>query len=451
MKQSKLSKLENKYYYGISRYFWHTIIAFSLLLIIGGITVYLWSMVPPSKKTVVKGPKPIKQAYPEMKKVNLQDILNQLNIKNEKIKNTNYKQTIEDPEEYLDTQIYDEVNSVALERFNKQIEETKKLIPDSIFPFFWKDQYEYYFESKRNEKMYKKTHNPLLRKRKITKKGFRLHFIDKTNKLKITDYNDKADILESANLLMKFLDVSNRVSFMNNVSFYIPVKQMGTQAIQRKFSAMGKVINKIDPDSQLKTYNILWNFITKNPNDGTKLVNYEGDIISKFQPINRLNIIKKIQHQYRKRYNNKLETLIEATNQFLPYLNEIEADKQIEALTIYYDLYYKNNKERSKQIQLINEQYNKALANLENQYQIELNKSEMEYQLKKSTKNKFRSYSYEGIAAGFASILIITLILLILSMIRNVNQLSEAIYENTKLFQEQILKTINNKEQIKKE
>jgi hypothetical protein len=368
MKQSKLSILENKYYYGASRYFWHIIIALSLFSIIGGVAVYLWSVIPPSKDEVTKGVAPQKQKYPEMKKVSFQDIINSLPKKKSDIKETSIEnEQIEDPEEYLDTEVYNKVDTVALSRFNKQIKQTKKLIPDTVFSTFWQDQYKYYFDSKRNEKMFKKTHNPLLRKRKIFKKGFKLRFVEITDRNGLTDYNDKADLLESTNLLMQYLDMSNRISFINNVSYYIPIKQMGSNAINQKFEAIGSVLSKISPDLQLKIYNILWNFIRKNPNDGVNLVKYEADIIGNFALQNRLQFIKKIQKQYKYKYNNKLDALIEATNQFLPYVKQIENDKQSLALEIFYRLYYENNKERSKEIQTIENQYKMELASWEAQ------------------------------------------------------------------------------------
>jgi hypothetical protein len=452
MKQSKLSILENKYYYGASRYFWHIIIALSLFSIIGGVAVYLWSVIPPSKDEVTKGVAPQKQKYPEMKKVSLQDIINSLPKKKSDIKETSIEnEQIEDPEEYLDTEVYNKVDTVALSRFNKQIKQTKKLIPDTVFSTFWQDQYKYYFDSKRNEKMFKKTHNPLLRKRKIFKKGFKLRFVEITDRNGLTDYNDKADLLESTNLLMQYLDMSNRISFINNVSYYIPIKQMGSNAINQKFEAIGSVLSKISPDLQLKIYNILWNFIRKNPNDGVNLVKYEADIIGNFALQNRLQFIKKIQKQYKYKYNNKLDALIEATNQFLPYVKQIENDKQSLALEIFYRLYYENNKERSKEIQTIENQYKMELASWEAQYQAALTKANIKYQLEKSKKSTFREMSYESMAGGFAAVLLISLILLILSMIRNVNRLAEAMFENTKVFQNQITKIIKEQETEKDE
>jgi uncharacterized membrane protein YqjE len=80
-----------------------------------------------------------------------------------------------------------------------------------------------------------------------------------------------------------------------------------------------------------------------------------------------------------------------------------------------------------------------------------LTKANIKYQLEKSKKSTFREMSYESMAGGFAAVLLISLILLILSMIRNVNRLAEAMFENTKVFQNQITKIIKEQETEKDE
>jgi len=126
MKHSKLSRLENKYYYNVSRYFWHIIIALSLLAIAGGVLTYFWSLVPPSKPTVVKAPAPQKQAYPALKKVALQDILDKL-PKQKKNKpappepKPEEKETQEDTGLFEEEQVVTQIDSAALKHFNTAI------------------------------------------------------------------------------------------------------------------------------------------------------------------------------------------------------------------------------------------------------------------------------------------------------------------------------------------
>ena len=56
--------------------------------------------------------------------------------------------------------------------------------------------------------------------------------------------------------------------------------------------------------------------------------------------------------------------------------------------------------------------------------------AEANHLIKKEKKSFWRSKSIQGIGVALGTILIITVILLLLSMIRNVNKLAEAMLEN---------------------
>lgn len=47
MKQKYFSKLENKYYYGISRTFWHFFTAIAVVCFVVGVVMIGWSYIPP--------------------------------------------------------------------------------------------------------------------------------------------------------------------------------------------------------------------------------------------------------------------------------------------------------------------------------------------------------------------------------------------------------------------
>ena len=63
MKQKYFSKLENKYYYGISRTFWHFFTAIAVVCFVVGVVMIGWSYIPPSKDKVEKAPLPQKETY----------------------------------------------------------------------------------------------------------------------------------------------------------------------------------------------------------------------------------------------------------------------------------------------------------------------------------------------------------------------------------------------------
>jgi len=443
MKQSKLSILENKYYYAISRYFWHIVIALSIMSIAASIAVYLYSLIPATEEEVVKPPKPKKQIYPKMKDVNLQDILDVLPKKKTIIINTD-KPTIEIIEETNYEEEVVGIDSLALAKLNQEIGNTKDLLPESIYPSVWHAKYRYYFSSSRNERMYRKTKNPELRLKELISSGFKQRFIRYTNNEGLTDYNDKTDLLKATNTILENLNQKNRKEFLSDYVLRLPIKKVGSNILKNRLKTIAPILSQVDSTKQLSLYRTLWRFVKNNPNDGLNLVNYEYSILNKVAKQSKIKFIKTIQEQYSLKYNNKLDALKETTNNFLPYLDKIDYELQAEALTIFYRLYTKNNKDRSKTIQQIENQYTNSVEQWESNYQQALNRANINYNRKVSKKNELKEWSYKGILSGFGSVLFISLILLILSMIRNVNRLSEAMYNNTKTFQDEIRNIIDN-------
>ncbi len=448
MKQSFLSALENKYYYGVSRYFWHIVIILGILGMGAGILVYFWTLVPPSKHKVVKQSPPPKPAYPQLKEVTLKDILKLLP-----------KKTVETPqpeeentEEPFDTGNYQEeqevvkIDSAALAAFNRALGQTKTLIPYEKNKDFWEDLYKKEFNSERDKRMYRKTHNPKLFHSVLVRQGFKTQYVKFTDRQKLKSYYDKADLLSAYNQLLGRLDSVNRKSFILKAGLQLPVNSLGSHEIERRLKAIGSLIEKIPADEQLKTFDLLWKFIRNNPNDGIPLIDYLSQDIDKIPYPKRTAFIKNVLREYISFYNNNLYGLKEATNHFYKQIPNIEVDMLPTALKIYYKLYRKNNKERTREISKINRDYNQTLANIENQYQQALAQAKADYMRANHTKKTWREWSYKGIFAGFLSLLIFSLVLLILSMIRNVNRLTEAMYEQNHNIQTQ-LKTVLDKQE----
>jgi len=457
MKSSKLSKLENKYYYNISRYFWHFIIALSLLAVATGVTTYFWSLVPPSKEKVVKAPTPAKPAYPSMKNVDLQDVLKRLpKAPSKKTKTTNTQPLTEEPGdsemvEFEDNQpVENQIDSAALRNFNIAIGDSKSLISIEKFPDFWNNKYQYYFASKRDEKMFRKTHNPALRKRSLIRSGFRKRFINFTHKNNLKDYNRKAELLNIYNRFLTQIDTVNRVKFMNSIALQMPVRNLGTNRIDRRLIAIGDVIQYLPADSQLKTFDKLWRFIRNNPNDGVPLLQYIARHIKDLPQEARLQFIDVLLREYNRNYNNRLLELTKTTDSFIPFITQINPFQLGKALQIYYQLYRQNNFEQSKKIREIDDNYQREVARINEEYRRKLQEADISYNNKLHKKRSWRQWSYKGVASGFAGILVFSLIVLILSMIRNINRLTETLYENNQLIEkhfDQSSETIKSNEE----
>ena len=216
MKWFKFSKLENDYYYGIHRYFWHGLIAIGILTLIVSIFLLIWTFTPTQKMKVEKGPEPQKPAYPEVQEVNTAQIIEHVRYleeqkrkqeakkKNIKKKAKEIKKEPEKEEEIMiETPLVKKkvIDSAALRRFNQQIGETKALIDPTENPEFWNDKYIKTFRSERDRKMYKKTKDPSLVVRKLVAKGFKKTFEDYLEKLGYDNYNARAAALEALNTI----------------------------------------------------------------------------------------------------------------------------------------------------------------------------------------------------------------------------------------------------------
>ncbi len=441
MKKINFSNLENKYYYTINRYFWHLLIGISILIILAGIGVLLWSYVPPHERKVVKPQPPTKEAYPEISEVKIENILKKLPVEKNKQENNKTEDTMIMPEPEFNAEENNKpkiIDSLALSNFYDQITKTKELIPFAENQSFWNNQYITYFASESDRKLFRKTKNPSFKKAKLTKKGFTERFIDFTDAKKRTDYADKEKILKSVNTLLESLaDVESRINFIENYFFYIPLNRYKVNQIEERFSKIAKVLQNLPSKNQLNAYYYIWRFINKNPKDGLNMIDYQSEIIPKFSYASREAVIKKMHREYYNYYNNNLNALIESTNGFIKLLPKLPIDgTQAHALSIYYNEYRKNNQLRNKRIREIDKAYEHAVQKWEKNYNDELRKAKMEYISKLDTREKYRFWSIKGIFGSFITVLFLSVIVLVISMIRNVNRLTEAIYENNKIFLE---------------
>lgn len=413
-----------------------------MIAIISGVAVYLWSYIPVKKKEVIKGAPPQKKPYPEAQSVDLEDILMRLPKDTPKKTAKPEPEVIEEDEPPV--QIVEEkvIDTLALQAFENELGKTKNLIPPEKNKSFWNGEgfWDFVPPRERSRKLYKKTKNPKYRMWVPTQDGFKKRFLKYTDREGLKDYNEKRILLASINNFLEKISPEKRAAFVNKYLLRTPVRKLGLSRVQDLYDGIGGVLQKIEPDKQEVYYKKLYRFALNNPNDGLKLLRYETNILDSVHLLQRPDFIVRVNKEYNNYYNNNLNTLTNVTDKFIPYLKKIDTTKQALALSIFYDLYRKNNKENIKQRKRIDKEYVRALNDFEQQYQNRLRQAQIEYDTKLSKKRTFREISYEAIGGGFVIVLIITLILLILSMIRNLNRLSEAILENNKLFADKLNK-----------
>lgn len=435
MKQTKFSKLENTYYYGISRVFWHIIIGLASLAIIIGIGALIWSQIPPSEQSIEMDSKPIKQSYPDPIAVSLTELKNSL-PKGEKLKEEKDNITKVDDSTIERGNIREDIpirDTTGISNFKVQIGILKTLIPVIENNLIWNGSGRYVYRGgSRGEKMFKKTKNESLREWKSTSDGFVKLFTYKTDKQNLKSYTEKTRLLNSYNKLLKNIHKSNRSSIVKNhlINFYS--NNTGLNKSIEIIESITRIIKNIDVKEQNDTFGVLRNFANNNPRDGIGLQNFQESIITKFEYSQRLNIIKTINKEYIYFYNNELAIIIENTNQFVPMVVNFKGDQQPVALKNFYSLYRNKNGNRNAQIQTIEANHKNQIREIENKYQQDLANAKAEYLSKQENKRGLKSLSLKSMGIGLGVVLLISLILLILSMIRNINKLAEAMLENNK-------------------
>lgn len=425
MKKS-LSNLENKYYYGISRTFWHL---FAFIAVIGcfvGIIIIGWSFIPASKDEVVKPPIPKRAEYPPQAKVKLNEILNSLpQDKNEieQIKNTT-KENINVPQQVENNS---ERDTIGLSNFKNQISSLKNLLPISDFTKLWNG--EGYYTYPKGKAIYRIKKLESLRKFVRTSPGLVNEIISITDKNGFNGYNEKTEILKSIINIFTDLNINQREDLIytllnyNNGDIHKTVKSLNT---------LYKLIKQFDSDDKVKAYEKYRYTLKRNSNEGNDLLNYQSKIIEKFDVNERYDASKIITSEYENRYNNNLDGLIENTQFFVTMLKDISPTKQAIALDSYYKIYKSKNKNRIAEIERINIKHRNKVENIENQYKNNLAKVNRDYIHSKKSKSTWRWNSLKVIGAGLGIILLVTVILLLLSMIRNINKLAQEIINSNK-------------------
>ena len=208
MKIQLFSKLENKYYYGFSRAFWHFITGTIILGILIAVLIVGWSYFPPQKKKVYKQSYPTKEAYPNQVAVDIEDIKRHLPkeeaqitaIKQEAYESIGRQQIVEDRKAGIDT------TDISL--FKREVAKLTLMFPPDKHRQFWSGGGYYVITDQRK---YKKSKSDLYRKWVQTSPPLenRVESILRANGL--NSYYDMAVFMRSTTSLIRSIDSKARI------------------------------------------------------------------------------------------------------------------------------------------------------------------------------------------------------------------------------------------------
>ncbi len=427
MKNQYFSKLENTYYYGISRTFWHVLITIAALGTIVAIIAILYSYIPAGKEEVSKAAPPQKEAYPPQSEISFAELEQQLPMDSAPLqlqKNEIVAEEIKSPPQQ--NNITDK-NTDGLQEFENAIASLKNVLPPQEFPQLWQGIGQYIYSDKRK---YEVTKNEKYRTYVQDIAGFEQQVIEATHKNSFKGYKEKAAIVRGVSNILKDVPLDNRPDLAKEL---IKFRNQNFKKTIVSLDTLSNVLNLFIKEDLRKAYTKLERFILYNSNDGLAMISFLKEILPKFTKSQRYLATVYITDEYSNYYNNNLTGLIENTNQYLKHLGKLKPVQQAIGLEKYYTLYRGKNADRLAQIQRIENNHLQNLAAVEADYINAVRNAEVEFANKKQEKEKIRYLSLKSFAFALGAILFITVILLLLSMVRNVNRLAQAMIDNNKL------------------
>ena len=425
MKNQYFSRLENTYYYGISRTFWHILITLAALGTIVAIVAVIYSYIPASQEEVSKAAPPPKEAYPPQSEVSFSELQDQLPSEAPP-QQTQNADLVADQAPIRQQKNIINRDLEGLPEFENAIGSLKNVLPPQEFPKLWQGEGQYVFSDKRK---YEVTKNEKYRTYVQDVAGFEQQIIEATQNNGFKSYKEKASIVRGVSKILKDVDLVNRPELAKDLINFQNESFQKTVASLDTLSHLLKLYNKEDLG---RAYNRLNSFLSTHSNDGLATTSFLITILPKFKEDQRYLATDYITDEYANYYNNNLPGLIENTIQYLKHLPKIKPEQQALGLAKYYILYRSKNTDRLAQIQQIEGVHNQKLAAIEADYANAVMNAEVEFANKKQEKETVRQTSFKTLGIALAAILFITVILLLLSMVRNVNRLAQSMIDNNK-------------------
>lgn len=429
MKKNILSRLENKVYYGISRTFWHIIIGVAALVIFAGILVIGYSFLPTSKREVVKEDYPEKQAYPPKSEISLNELLAAMiaeKYEMRELPSEAYSDTKRD-----ETQVVKTKDTTGLHAFELSVAQLRNLISPTKHPDFWNGKGTWEIIDQRRWLI---TKSNQFRRYIRQENGYQQKALSAIFNNGFDSYIEATEIMEAIYDAVKKVPDSERIFLAEEL---IDEKNGSLEKTISSIDAMGELLAILPNNTIRDGYRTVRKFMQNNPNDGVSMVAFQGKYLVDFGAEERFDAMLLLNRTYRAYYDNNLEALKEIALDYGKIVYGVPPSQHVVGLSFFFDLYKSRNADRMLTIQEIETAHASAIAQIEAEYQSQLMQANREYNAKESQKEEFRWYSLQGLGVGFVAVLLISVILLLLSMVRNVNRLAQAMLANTRSIQVQ--------------
>ncbi|MBZ0200111.1 MAG: hypothetical protein K8H86_09605 [Ignavibacteriaceae bacterium] len=405
MKSKFLTTLEEKFVFKISQYFWHVFIGLAALAVIAGIGFLLWGILPASKTNVDKEP------YPPVEQVTLDE------LKGEKqVAQTTpvVQQPVVETSKNIDA-------TEGFDDYNKSAAELERLIPPELYS--WNNIGHWYYPYGESYYLYYKntSYAENYREWRVDQLGITEQLDQIFSNLNTTTFAEKKQLLDAYNNSVKNFAEDKRIYVLRIIFNVAKADVPSTISTINLLTGTVKLLGK----DAYRDLDDLVSFSNNNPNDGISFIEYVNSVLGKFDQSIRGEILAVFIRNYYSNYDNRFSEQKQATDLFLMYLPKIESKEQANLLKKYYRLMVNKNRER-----------NRAIRNIESNYEQMLQQAEIEYQTNVLKKVEFRLRGLYGVAAGIGVIAFIALLLVLLSIQRYLKSINETAQKNMSIVKE---------------
>lgn len=422
----RLNHLENNIYYRIVQVLGHLIIGFAVLALAISIFAFLWSITPTFKPNVKKGPAPTKEKYPEPELPKVEEVMERAKANEEVYKLINFNERLRYlPESYYENAASNDTTTLKLNIADTSLQagfdRLKLLIPVDSNKHFWEGTVvKTFVGGERGRKLYMKTKNPKYIKYESLGDDFVSRFNKFTEKYQFSPV-EKRQLLKVLEEVLSILPPERRVAFINNKFFSVPVNRIGKENLLKFFHWAYRVAGQLEPDRAEENFDSMYMFQARNPSDGPEILRYYKRWDDSLPVDQRKYFLATMINRYEDNYDNRWQDLKSQTEAYTAMLKDMPGDMKGIGLAAFYDLYDEGLEQLQEEIRWIDQQYADALQAWEDDYQRRKQRAWDKYHKTKNSKENTRYWATKTAGGSFLSIIIVSILLLIISTIRNLN------------------------------
>ncbi len=422
----RLNHLENNIYYRIVQVLGHLVMAVAVLALAASIFAYLWSVTPTIKPNVRKGPAPTKEKYPELELPKADTVVARAKANEEVYKSVDFNMLLR----YLPKSYYEKANAYDTTTLKLNIADTslqagfdrlKLLIPVDSNKHFWEGTVvKTFVGGARGRKLYMKTKNPKYIKYESLGDDFVSRFNKYAEKYQFSPI-EKRQLLKVLEEVLSILPQERRVNFINNKFFRVPVDRIGKENLLKFFHWAYRVAGHLEPDRAEEYFDLMYMFQARNPSDGPDILRYFKRWDDSLPVDQRKYFLATMTNRYEDNYDNRWQDLKTQTDTYTAMLKDMPDDVKGIGLAAFYDLYDEGLEQLQEEIRRIDERYADALQAWEDDYQRRKQRAWDKYHRTKNSKENTRFWATKTARGSFVGIIIVSILLLIISTIRNLN------------------------------